>query len=128
MNREELEKYLGPPNEFRVRVLGFQATKEAALVVNLDSLKIRTWFDQMGNFVIRGLVSVATQEEEVLDYPADWWQAFKVRWFPKWLQKKFPPVIARVWAVHKFPELKVPNELVGREYVTFRIVNEKLFQ
>jgi len=31
-----------------------------------------------------------------------------------------------VWAIHKFPELNLPDDLVvGREFVHFRIVDEK---
>ncbi len=26
----------------------------------------------------------------VAHYPADWWQAFKERWFPDWLIKRYP--------------------------------------
>ena len=29
------------------------------------------------------------QEKEV-KYPADWWQALKEKWFPKWLLEKYP--------------------------------------
>jgi hypothetical protein len=41
---------------------------------------------------IRGFVwaeneSVRRQE---VKYPRDWWQAFKERWFPKWLLEKYP--------------------------------------
>lgn len=25
-----------------------------------------------------------------VNYPADWWQHFKLRWFPKWLTRKYP--------------------------------------
>lgn len=27
---------------------------------------------------------------ETVRYPADWWQAFKERWFPVWLKRQFP--------------------------------------
>jgi len=33
-------------------------------------------------------------------YPADWWQAFKDRWFPKWLLRKYP-VQCREIIIHK---------------------------
>ena len=46
-------------------------------------------------------------------YPADWWQAFKARWFPRWLLRRYPVRTATVgggWLsldVHAlFPDLK----------------------
>jgi hypothetical protein len=29
-------------------------------------------------------------EGEIAKYPSNWIQAFKERWFPKWLEKKYP--------------------------------------
>lgn len=29
-------------------------------------------------------------------YPADWWQAFKERWFPKWAKRKWPVRYSRI--------------------------------
>ncbi len=41
---------------------------------------------------VRGFVwaeSESVQRTEI-KYPRDWWQAFKERWFPKWLLEKYP--------------------------------------
>jgi hypothetical protein len=41
-----------------------------------------------------------------IDYPLDWWQAFKDRWFPEWLKKRYP-VLWKKWAVSFiYPELE----------------------
>lgn len=43
-------------------------------------------------------------------YPADWWQHFKQRWFPRWALNRWPVRLAEV-TVHAselFPELKPP--------------------
>jgi len=36
--------------------------------------------------------------DHLITYPEDWWQAFKDRWFPDWLIKKYPIKLT----VHKF--------------------------
>lgn len=42
----------------------------------------------------RMLISATTmgtpKETEVVEYPADWWQAFKARWFRRWMLKRWP--------------------------------------
>lgn len=30
------------------------------------------------------------EPEDVHEYPSDWWQAFKERWFPEWALKRWP--------------------------------------
>ena len=32
--------------------------------------------------------------------PADWWQSFKQRWFPKWLLRRFPVRELDLWAIY----------------------------
>ena len=31
-----------------------------------------------------------SEQVEVIKYPADWWQALKARWFPKWALRRWP--------------------------------------
>ena len=64
---------------------------------------------------------LATMEEELAKYPATWWQAFKETFFPKWLLRKFPVQYEEIWAVHKFPEVNIPD--LGTEYVHFKILD-----
>lgn len=48
-------------------------------------------------------------------FPADWWQAFKERWFPRWVNRRWP-VQYRTFTIdawHKYPAL----QLQGRESV-----------
>lgn len=59
--------------------------------------------------LIRVVIDVATQEDMVHKYPADWKQAVKERFFPKWLKKRYPVKYAFVWAIHKYPEVAVPD-------------------
>ena len=42
-------------------------------------------------------------------YPADWWQAFKLRFFPAWLIKRFPVVYRHLVISAIYPDIKVPK-------------------
>jgi hypothetical protein len=33
-----------------------------------------------------------TLNERTVIHPVDWWSAFKERWFPAWLKRRFPPL------------------------------------
>lgn len=50
--------------------------------------------------------------ERVVEWPADWWQALKDRWFPRWALARWPVVHARetIEARDLFPHLAVPPE------------------
>jgi hypothetical protein len=50
-------------------------------------------------------------KKEVFKYPADWWQALKERWFPRWLLKRFPVVYTYKEFIVKatYPDLVVQN-------------------
>ena len=69
-------------------------------------------FPEHIGYRIRGYVwSQDAGRKEHFQYPADWWQAFKERWFPEWLLKKYP-----VRYTHKeflvkatYPDLVVQN-------------------
>lgn len=74
-------------------------------------------------YLIALVLDIATQEEPMMRIPADWWQAFKERWYPQWLKKKSPVKYKEIVAVHRFPELEVPHEVLGREFVHLKIVD-----
>ena len=39
---------------------------------------------------IRGYVWSEPVQYKEIKYPADWWQAFKARWFPDWAKMRWP--------------------------------------
>jgi hypothetical protein len=45
-----------------------------------------------------------------IKYPANWKEAFKERWFPKWLLEKYPVKykVYDAWAL--YPDLKLPRD------------------
>lgn len=57
-------------------------------------------YDAMG---IRHIFRVVGTEETIHEYPQDWWQMLKDRWFPSWMKKLFPVKMNRVVAHHLFP-------------------------
>ena len=81
--------------------------------LNTDNFTFQTlhsFFKDM----IRCVARVAVLEELLTSFPADWWQAFKARWFPIWLRGRFPVRVTEIRVRHKFPEY---HQLLGREYV-----------
>jgi len=121
--REDLENCLGDEQTFKLRKIAGESLFKSGLMMQLERLTFEQCVDEAGAKAIRALLTIATKEEQVFDYPANWFQAFKERCFPRWLKKKIPVRMNRVWAIHLFPELNIPNEFVGREYVSFRVVN-----
>jgi len=80
------------------------------------NLKVQ-YFDILEYYASHGLRMIynfAVKEELIAKYPSDWWQSFKERWLPKWLQRRFPVRYTEVIAQHKFPHWQ--KEL-GKEYV-----------
>lgn len=41
-------------------------------------------------FAIHGYIWAENLDTATIQYPLDWWQAFKERWFPGWLIKRYP--------------------------------------
>ena len=39
---------------------------------------------------LQGYLMSESIGEKIIRYPADWWQAFKERWFPASLKRRFP--------------------------------------
>lgn len=51
-------------------------------------------------------------KEVAVKYPADWKEAFKERWYPKWLLKRYPVVYVDyvIKAYELYPDIVVPNK------------------
>lgn len=45
-----------------------------------------------------------------IEVPADWWEAFKDRWFPAWARHRWPVMWKVYEAKHYLPELPVPAD------------------
>ena len=61
--------------------------------------------------------------QETVDYPSTWWDHTKVRWFPRWLLKRFPPAyttfktLVRVDNTYMCPHLAVDPNLTHARWL-----------
>ena len=98
--RKALDRYLVEP-EVRAYVLD---VFQQSIMVEVEGF---IWGQKLGTKTIK--------------HPLDWWQAFKERWFPEWLKRKYPVVyqVHRISHTAMFPGFK-PGVPVGRsEWVVF---------
>lgn len=54
-------------------------------------VQLEQMFDALQVTVEQSIWSQTLKHIE-LPYPADWWQAFKKRWFPRWAKRRWPVV------------------------------------
>ena len=62
------------------------------------NIKTEVLYDFMTDEILARFTIRAPTEDLrriVCEWPRDWWQAFKERWFPKWLKSHFPICYAR---------------------------------
>ena len=109
---------------FQVRRAFAQLSLGKGLKINSDRVQVKL-FEESGEIVAKALFGYVTQEFGDYKHPLDWWQYFKQRWMPKWLLRKFPVRYAQVFEVHKYPEVALPVEFLGREFVHFKVVDEE---
>lgn len=84
-------------------------------------------------YTLRGYLWGESQKGYEYSYPADWWQAFKKRWFPNWAKRKWPILytVIKVDVNVVYPDLKIsmPTEKYrvliqgGVKYYNHDIVN-----
>ena len=116
-------------DEFKFKIQRFAV--ESAIARGLAMSDKRVHISVVENTLITRvslLLDIATQEELIAEAPATWWDAFKEQHFPKWLLRRFPA--NHIWYVaqHKFPELNLPDNVLGREFVTLKIITWDEFE
>ncbi len=82
--------------------------------------------DAVARQLVANLVAtVATKKYAVktVSFPADWWQAVKRRWFPRWALKRWPVQMTDVTleASAYYPDIRIPNH----EAFVDVVLNEK---
>lgn len=117
--------------EFRLRKIFAKCAVNRGLNIKPERYQVRAIDEGAGRYLAEGILLLATKEEEVFDYPLNTltklgrkWAAFRAR-MPLWLRRRFPQKWARVWAVSKFPDVNVPAQYFGSEFVHFRVIDEK---
>ena len=67
----------------------------------LMGMEVKVWEDMVTSTFIaalRGFLLGEDVREEVITYPATWWDAVKQRWFPRWALKRWPVTLERhIW-------------------------------
>lgn len=55
------------------------------------------------------------------EFPEDWWEAFKDRWFPEWLLKRYPVKYKRIYVNQKIYKSVCPHMITDgtREHYEF---------
>ena len=122
--------------DLKIQRFGTVYALSRAIRIKPERIKVQFFKDKSFDHV-KQLIDVATQEDELEQYPQNfftrlsfWWQEFKRKWFPRWLLRRYPVEWHQVWAVHKFPELDVPS--LGKECVSLKVIKyselEKLIE
>jgi len=58
--------------------------------------------------------AVKKEKTDIVEFPADWWQSFKERWFPKWAIKRYPVIYTKI----KIKEKLKLNDIVPSDTAT----------
>ncbi len=66
--------------------------------------------------MVKSIITALSVPATSVQYPTDWWQAFKKRWFPHWLKVRFP-VNYTVWTAARYCPHKAISE--PRPHVDF---------
>jgi hypothetical protein len=90
---------------------------------------INSYIDWASNTITLDIVaSIYTENlgEVRIKYPGNWIEAFKERWFPKWLLEKYPVKykIHRIDLLAYYPNIKTPS--LTNETCVFKLKEVKL--
>uniref|UniRef100_A0A6M3L5K6 Uncharacterized protein n=1 Tax=viral metagenome TaxID=1070528 RepID=A0A6M3L5K6_9ZZZZ len=132
MNKRDLIKRLSS-QEFKFTMRRFAsevAFTYKGLVIDPERFEIDFTFGEGGQTLIKLLLDVVTKEQTIEELPDGLWQHFKQCLYAKLptfiarrVRRKFPVRTRWVTAMHLFPELHVPEEVLGKEFVTLRTVD-----
>ena len=108
----------------RIR-LGVIRTLSREMAVQLDAEVIERRIHDEIVYLFRAEILGQNSKTEVR-YPADWWQAFKARWFPRWAQRRCPvrEAVIVIHAQRMFPDI-APISSRGR--MTYRVQSDAVF-
>lgn len=102
---------------------------EGQMLYSLDA-NFRDWYIEKETrdliLSLRTEVMAEKIAEETIIYPKDWWQAFKERWFGKYLKKWYPVIYKKiiVKGYATYPELRMVCPKEKAKAVIHYIKNE----
>ncbi len=83
----------------------------AARTINTHPDNLKAEQSQAWDGLIQALaIMVWGKNRKTVRYPKTWIDALKLRWFPKWALKKWPPIIVKVKWDEILPLLSTKNE------------------
>lgn len=85
----------------------------------LRSMKAVSYVDEMSQRIIYQLRWQTLGRVTTYTHPKTWWDAFKIRFFPMWLRRKFPEQMTVIEAYQLFPDLPFPVNSTHNEYFGF---------
>jgi len=92
-------------------------------MLNYPLLKGKTeWvLERAANSLVLSMAAKVLGETlDYREYPSDWWSAFKLRWFPKWVLKRFPPNITILETKALYPAISIPESIPNKIVIDTR--------
>ena len=74
--------------------------------VSVDSM-----IEYQGAHLLQMIKDVLVQRELLAEYPATWWDAVKLRWFPQWALNRWPAAMNRIDGLILYPKIALPRSL-----------------
>ena len=60
--------------------------------INPLNLRLRSWWEEDPSAMVIELEAflAGQSDQEYVEFPKTWWDAFKDRWFPRWAKERWP--------------------------------------
>jgi hypothetical protein len=102
------------PSEIPVRELAMKILDEHDAVEYYPNVSVRAERELLLRDGVERLRVIMTNrlltgETDYVRYPADWWEAVKDRWFPRWAKRRWPVRWAKVAQKRYCPHIDVRN-------------------
>lgn len=98
----------------KIKVAIMQRVSNQLLDAVVDINEVESFVHNAVDLRLQGYIWGETGKTETIKYPATWRDAFKERWFPKWLLRRYPVnyQVHEISARTLYPNFKisVPNE------------------
>lgn len=65
--------------------------------------------DVLGQQLVQVRGRLFYENLETIEYPRDWWEALKERWFPRWAKKRWPVRVKHYEINAYYPTLQMPT-------------------
>jgi len=65
------------------------------------------------NIIFHWKATIAGQNLRTIQYPRDWWQAFKERWFPRGFKRWWPIEYKVIDIYALYPSIAMPDKFTG---------------